>query len=453
MSPGDMQNIRVRFPPSPTGYCHVGTARMAILNYLYAKKHGGTIVFRSEDTDKERSKKEFEDDITEQLGWLGLSWDEFYRTTELVESHTIAMKKLVDEDKAYISEEESKKEAGKMVQVVRLRNVGKSITFTDVIRGDITFDTTELADFAIGRAIDDPLYHLAVVVDDATNGITHVIRGEDHISNTPRQILIQEALGYTRPVYAHYPLHLGADKSKLSKRTGDVAVRSYREKGYLSDALFNYIAILGWTPPSEREIMSREEMVAEFELEDLHKSGAVFDIEKLNWYNRQYLDKLSAEAFADYAFPRLKGAVAVRALEWNEGRAQKLLPVIRERISVASEVDELAEAGEYDYAFSEPSLDASKIPQKGDEKGITQKHLAHIHEIWSALGDESYNDPERLKESVWEYASAEGRGNVLWPLRYALSGREKSPDPFMIASILGKDNSLTRIEAARALLA
>src|SRR3989344_4705396 len=180
-----MSNIRVRIPPSPTGYCHVGTARTAIINYLFAKHNGGFIGFRSEDT-----------------------------------------------------EEESKKEAGKTVRVVRLKNPGSTITFTDMIRGDITFDTKELGDFVIARSVDDALYHFAVVVDDAQMGITHIIRGEDHISNTPRQILIQEALGYTRPAYAHYPLLLGADRSKLSKRTGDTSVKSYRDQGFLPEAFF-----------------------------------------------------------------------------------------------------------------------------------------------------------------------------------------------------------------------
>jgi glutamyl/glutaminyl-tRNA synthetase len=191
-----------------------------------------------------------------------------------------ALEKLIGEGKAYISEEESKKEPGTMVHPVRLKNPGTKITFIDLIRGEITFDTTELKDFVIARAIDDPLYHLAVVVDDADMGITHVIRGEDHISNTPRQILIQEALGFARPAYAHYPLHLSAERSKLSKRTGDVAVRSYREKGYLPEALLNYLSVLGWTPPSGKEILSLEQMVADFELTDVHKSGAIFDIEK-----------------------------------------------------------------------------------------------------------------------------------------------------------------------------
>lgn len=443
-----MQNIRVRFPPSPTGYCHVGTARMAILNFLYARKNGGTIVFRSEDTDKERSKIEFEEDITEQLKWLGLNWDEFYRTTELVETHKRAMQKLVDEDKAYISEEESKKEPGTMVRVVRLRNPGKVVTFNDVIRGDITFDTTELGDFPIGRAIDDPLYHLAVVVDDAAHAITHVIRGEDHISNTPRQILIQEALSYTRPVYAHYPLHLGADKSKLSKRTGDVAVKSYREKGFLSEALLNYIALLGWTPPSEREIMTLDEMLAEFDLKDLHKSGAVFDIEKLRWYNRQYLQKMNDDEFAAYTLPVLERALEGR-VPFDPDMARVVLPVIRERIDVAEDIRSMATEGEFDFFFADPVLDTALIPQKGESAETTRTHLAKVHEFLTALPSENYSDPEQVKAALWDYASEAGRGAVLWPARYSLSGRAKSPDPFAIAAMIGKEATLRRIDAAR----
>src|SRR3989344_2338687 len=370
-----MSNIRVRFPPSPTGYCHVGTARMAILNFLFARKHGGVIIFRSEDTDKERSKREYEEDIVEQLHWLGLSWDEFYRTTELVGTHTKALQKLIDEDKAYLSEEESKKEPGTMVRVVRMRNPGKVITFTDAIRGEITFDTTELKDFTVARAIDDPLYNFAVVVDDGEMGITHVVRGEDHISNTPRQILIQEALGYPRPEYAHYPLHLGADKSKLSKRTGDVAVKSYRERGFLPEALLNYIALLGWTPLSEREIMSLEEMIREFELSDVHKSGAVFDIEKLNWYNRQYLQVMPATDFALESNKVLKASFDTRSIPWDEARATGLAPLIRDRLAVWADLRALADEGEFDFFFMDPKLDATRIAQKGVSAEDNARHL------------------------------------------------------------------------------
>ena len=446
-----MSSVRVRFPPSPTGYCHVGTARMAILNYFFAKKNGGTIIFRSEDTDKARSKLEYEEDIKEQLKWLGLSWDEFYRTTELVETHTSALQKLVTEGKAYISKEESKKEPGVLIELVRLRNPGKSVTFTDLIRGDITFDTTELGDFAVARAIDDPLYHLAVVVDDAQQGVTHVIRGEDHISNTPRQILIQEALDYDRPHYAHYPLHLGADKSKLSKRSGDVAVRSYREKGFLPEALLNYIALLGWTPPSQKEILSLEEMIAAFAIEDLHKSGAVFDVEKLRWFNRQYLLKQPEEEFMKALFAIMKINFEERGVLWDDKKALHLMPLLRERISVYEDARLLIREGELDFFFMHPALEVAKIPERKSSSTEAKEHLAYISRIFAALPDADFKEAS-LKAALWDYATEKGRGAVLWPLRYTLSGRDKSPDPFAIAEILGRKTTLERVRGAQALL-
>ncbi len=431
----------------------MGTARMAILNYLFAKKNGGTIVFRSEDTDKERSKPEFEEDIKEQLSWLGLSWDQFERQSERASIHAESLKRLISEDKAYISEEPSKNDAAQLVRVVRLRNPGTVITFTDLIRGDITFDTTELKDFVIARSETDPLYHFAVVMDDHDMGITHVIRGEDHISNTPRQILIQEALGFSRPQYAHYPLHLGADKSKLSKRTGDVAVKSYRDKGFLSKALLNYIAILGWTPPSEREILGLEEMIAEFDIADLHKSGAVFDMEKLRWYNREYLKAMDDDAFSAAALPVLQAALELRAITWNGEMGQKLIPILRERVSVWEDIREQVAEGEYDYFFADPEPDAALIPQKGDDKATALKHLTRVCEELHKESSESFNDASRLKDIMWDYATEAGRGSVLWPLRFSLSGKSKSPDPFIISSLIGRDATLRRIESARSKLA
>jgi glutamyl-tRNA synthetase len=443
--------IRVRFPPSPTGYCHVGTARMALLNYLFAKKHGGTIVFRIEDTDRERSKKEYEEDIVESIKWLGLSWDEFHRQSERTTIYTEHLRSLIGADKAYISEEESKKEAGKRVKVVRLRNPGKTITFADALRGDITFDTTELGDFAIARAEDDPLYHFTVVVDDALMGITHVIRGEDHISNTPRQILIQEALGFARPAYAHYPLFLGSDRSKLSKRQGDVAVRDYRAKGYLPEALVNYIGVLGWTPPSGREIMSLDDMVAEFELDGLHKSGAVFDIEKLNWFNRQYLLALSEKRFTEEALAILREELAKRDLSGGEV-SSSLMSVVRERVSVWEDLRVSIQAGEYDYFFKDPAPDAKRIPDKKSLPEEARTHLEATRKTLSSLSDADFGNMETVKASVWEYATAQGRGKVLWPLRYALTGAERSPDPFMVAHVIGKEATLRRIDTAVHLL-
>ncbi len=446
-------SVRVRFPPSPTGYCHVGTARMAIVNYLFAKKHGGTIVFRSEDTDRERSKPEFEEDIKEQLTWIGLGWDEFARQSERAPIHAEALAKLIAEDKAYISEEPSKNDATVLVRVVRLRNPGKAITFTDLVRGDITFDTTELKDFVIARSPTDPLYHFAVVMDDHDMGITHVIRGDDHISNTPRQILIQEALGFARPEYAHYPLHLGADKSKLSKRTGDVAVKSYREKGFLPEALLNYIAILGWTPPSEREIIGLDEMIAEFNISDLHKSGAVFDMEKLLWYNREYLRAMGDNEFEAGALPVLRQALEERGITWQLEMGEKLIPILRERIAVWNDIREQVADGEYDFFFADPEPSLELIPQKGDSIEVAGAHLLAVHDLMKYAPTESFDDAERLKAVMWDYATEHGRGSVLWPLRFTLSGRAKSPDPFTIASLIGREATLRRIESVRSKLA
>ncbi len=445
-------SVRVRFPPSPTGFCHVGTARMAILNFLFARKHGGHIVFRSEDTDKERSRPEFESDIIDSFSWLGLSWDEFYRQSERTEKYRSALEQLVAEGRAYVSEEESKKLPGTTVRVIRLKNPGSRITFVDLIRGEITFDTAELGDFVIARAIDDPLYHLAVVVDDADMRITHVIRGEDHISNTPRQILIQEALNLPRPAYAHYPLHLSANRAKLSKRTGDVAVRAYREKGYLPQALFNYLAMLGWTPPSGREILTIEEMMAEFEITDIHKGGAIFDLEKLRWYNRQYLHLLSSEEFSSQMSEVLRHALEERGLSSDDTVAAKLVPIVRERVSVWDELRTLVANGEFDFFFADPRPDTALIPQKGVSREDTVRHLVAIEHMLDEMPATYFEEEERVKPPLWTYATAQGRAAVLWPLRYALTGLERSPDPFTVLSVIGKESALRRIRAAHALL-
>jgi glutamyl-tRNA synthetase len=444
--------VKVRFPPSPTGFCHVGTARMAILNFLFARKHGGKIIFRSEDTDRERSTREFEEDIVEQLQWLGLSWDEFYRTSELLDTHKAALQKLIASDKAYVSKEESKKQPGTLVEIVRLRNPGSTITFTDVIRGEITFDTTELGDFAIARAIDDPLYHLAVVVDDGEMGVTHVIRGDDHISNTPRQILIQEALGYPRPVYAHYPLHLSSDRAKLSKRTGDVAVKNYRDRGFLPQALLNYIALLGWTPPSGKEFLSLEEMIGEFELGDLHKSGAIFDVEKLRWFNRHYLLEMPEETYSDQALPHLEKALSEKGVPWSLEIARKIVPLMRERVSAWEDIATLAGEGEFDFFFADPQPLPADIPQKGTSAEVAARHLQALEDILNEVSEGDFTDPVLVKAAVWPYAEKEGRGAVLWPLRYVLSGKAKSPDPFIIASVIGKAATLSRMKNAVELL-
>ena len=241
-------SVVTRIAPSPTGEMHIGTVRTALFNYLFAKQRGGTYFVRIEDTDKERNKEEWVDAIWRDFEWCGIIPQARYRQSKHVDRHKELLRKLVASDKAYVSKEPKKDDPTQTVEVVRLRNPGVEITFTDLIRGDITFDTSELGDFVIARSIDDPLYHFAVVVDDGDAGVTHVLRAEDHISNTPRQILILEALGFPRPIYAHFPLILAPDRAKLSKRKHGASIDKYRAQGFLAPAILNYLALLGWNP-------------------------------------------------------------------------------------------------------------------------------------------------------------------------------------------------------------
>ena len=286
---GVAERITTRFPPSPTGSLHIGNVRTALFNYLYARQNNGSFIVRIEDTDKARSKKEYEDEMLENLEWLGLKRDgELLHQSERTEIYKKYLQKLINENKAYISTETE----GENREVVRFRNPNKSVKFDDLIRGVVEFDTTELGDFIVAKSVDEPLYHLAVVIDDCESGITHVIRGEDHISNTPRQILIQEAIDATRPFYAHLPLVLAQDRSKLSKRRhGESAsLNYYRHKGYSPEAIINYLALLGWNPGTEQEIFTLEELINVFDLSRVHKGGAIFDEKKLAWVNRKHFN-------------------------------------------------------------------------------------------------------------------------------------------------------------------
>jgi glutamyl-tRNA synthetase len=433
-------SVVTRIPPSPTGHLHIGTVRTALFNFLYARHHGGKFIFRSEDTDKARSQKMFEDEIIEGLAWLGLKHDgEIVRQSERVARYSELLKKIVAEDSAYISKEESKNEAGKIVEVVRLRNEGKTISFTDEVRGVITFDTTELGDFIIARSIDDALYHFAVVVDDMDAGVTHVIRGEDHISNTPRQILIQEALGAPRPAYAHLPLILASDRSKMSKRHGAVSLLEYRAEGFLPSAILNYLALLGWSAKDDREDYTLLELVEAFELSNVHKGGAVFDLVKFKSVNQRHMRKLSPETFVSM--------LENDALK-NHPRVNTIVRLLQERVQTLKEAKEML-SGELSCLFSTPHPDMSELTSKGDVD-TTKAHLNALIGHISAPGEDF--DPEAVKDALMPYADGAGRAQVLWPLRYALSGTTKSPDPFTLISILGKEESISRIKTALAIL-
>ena len=439
--------VITRIPPSPTGHLHIGTARTALFNYLFAKHHNGEMIFRSEDTDKERSKPEFEQEIIDGLKKLGINWDNetIYRQSERQEVYKKYIETGIESGAFYLSKEESKKEPGVEVEVVRLKNPNKKITFTDLIRGEITFDTTELEDIVVARSVDDALYHLTVVVDDAEMGVTHVLRGEDHISNTPRQILIQEALGFSRPEYAHLPLILASDRSKMSKRHGAVAVEEYLEEGFLPEAIINYLALLGWNPGTEQEIFSLKELVEKFSLEGVQKSGAVFDRQKFLWINKEHLNKITDAEYFDLAKNALSENTKSLS-DYSDERLHRLLPTLRERVEVPSQITEASKEGEYDYAFSSPKVELELLKWKSDPD--VKSALPRLEEVASRLEKASFDTVDAVKESIWDYAESEGKGEVLWPMRVALTGKERSPDPFTVAYVIGKENTLSRLQEA-----
>ena len=430
-------NVVTRFAPSPTGNLNIGGVRAGIFAYLFARNQGGRFILRIEDTDVERSKKEYEENIIESLQWLGLEYDDIYRQSEHTARYKELLHKLVEQNRAYVSKEEPK-EDGNRNEVIRFRNHNKVVSFDDLVHGSISTDTTELKDFVIAKSFTEPVFHFTNVVDDWDEGVTHVVRGDDHISNTPRQILIQEALGVPRMAYAHLPLILGDDKSKLSKRKGAKALMEYRELGFIPEGILNFDAFLGWHPVGDVEILSKSELVEQFSLERVQKSPGIFNEEKLLWFNHEHLKRLSDD---DYA-TRLK-AFSKQAFD------ARLVPLIKNRAQTLAEATELL--AEYDF-LDGASPEANLLLQHRKLNAeATKKHLEEVTDMLEKIRNEDFTQ-EQIKEAVSQYATAQGRGAVLWPLRVALSGKEKSPDPFTLAGLLGKEKTLARIEKARELL-
>ena len=436
------EKIIARFPPSPTGWFHIGNARTALFNYFFVKQNNGELKFRLEDTDKERSKDEYSNDIVEGLKWLNIDIDynHPYKQSEHGETYRKYVEKMIAEDKAYISKEEVKEE-GQRAEVVRLRNPGKKIVFEDMIRGNIEVDTTELGDFVIAKSIDEPIYHLAVVVDDFEMGVNHVIRGEDGIYNTPRQILIQEAIGAPRPIYAHMPFMLNTDRSKLSKRqSGElVSLKYYKEKGFLPEAMVNYLAFCGWNPGDETEIMSMDEIIKRFDIIKVQKAGAIFNVEKLLWYNKEYLKKLPIEKVEEEMKKRLSSV--------DDLLIKKLAPIVLERINVWSDIDTMITNNEIQYFFTDPEVDLNMVIwKKGGTIEEAKENLKIVVGLLENISDIDFN-LDNIKNILMKVAEEKGKGNVLWPLRVSLSGKEKSPDPFTLIFTLGKKESIKRIQS------
>jgi len=440
--------IITRFAPSPTGLFHVGSARVALFNYLYTKQNNGDFLLRIEDTDGVRSKPEWTEMIYNSMKWLGLDYTKSFIQSERTEVYKKYLAKLISENKAYLSKEEIKEE-GQRAEVIRFRNPNKKVSFNDLIRGKIEFDTTELGDFIIAKSLTEPIFHLTNVIDDFESGITHAIRGDDHISNTPRQILIFEAIGGQPPIYAHLPMILSETKEKLSKRKhGEiVSVAHYQKEGYLPEAFINFIAFLGWNPGTDQEIMSMKELIEKFDITKVQKSGAIFNKEKLLWFNKEYIKRLPADQLKKEISDKLS-----KKYTYSDELLDRIIPTITERINTFGELEKYVLEGEFDYFFITPSPAKEMLIWKKDtDFKIPKNNLQKISEIIEKISDNKFNE-ESLKTTLMPIAEGLGKGSVLWPLRVALSGKEKSPDPFSLLAILGRTESINRIQNALNLL-
>jgi len=490
------KNTRTRIAPSPTGFLHIGTARTALINYLVAKKNSGHFVLRIEDTDLERSDKKFEEDIMEGLRWLGLFWDEGvelggsfapYRQSERLQTYQKYIKELLEQGRAYhcfCSEEELENYRQKMLKnkkpaiysgkcstlgvkeaqerinngersIIRFRVPSKKIEFDDHIKGRVQFDTKLIGDISIAKDENTPLYNFAVAVDDYEMNINFVIRGEDHVSNTPKQMLIQEALGFPTPKYAHLPLVLGSDKKKMSKRDGAISLIEYKKDGYLPEALINFLVLLGWNPGDDREIFSLDELIKEFDLKKFQKSGAIFNIKKLDWFNAYYIKKKSIKDLTDICIPYILEAdliekrggsffVKTSKEKIEKKWLQKIIALEKERIKKLSEISYAISFFFIDkVVFSDPKILIWRKSNKEKALEVLGEVLLRLN----LLEKEDFSI-ENLKKSLMKLTEKYGNGDVFWPLRVALSGREASPGPLEIAEILGKEKTINRIKNA-----
>lgn len=469
------EKVRVRIAPSPTGNLHVGTARAALFNELFVRRHNGAFIVRIEDTDRQRSKKEYEENILDGLRWLGLTWDEGpdvgggygpYRQSERSETYKEHLQRLIDKKKAYYcycapsdkkvgerhqcthSTEERVPKEGELF-VIRLKVKPQEITFHDLIRGDITVHTDSFGgDFVIARSLEDPLYHLAVVIDDHEMHISHVIRGEDHLHNTVKHILIQQALGCKQPEYAHLPLLLDDQRRKLSKRSGETSLLAYKDVGYLPEAMLNYLALLGWNPKTDQEIFSHDELIKLFSLENVQKSGAIFSLTKLQSMNKHYIRSTSRaelyqrvrEYFASQ--PEAKDRYDLSdETYWTAAMATE-----QERVST---LQELIEALDFYRPDWQPEYPTDMLVWEKSTLGATRELLQQTIEHLEVMPEGSFTQ-DNLQADLLEWVDSNnlGRADTLWPMRVALSGREHSPSPFEIAAVLGKGKTLERLQAA-----
>ena len=485
---------RVRIAPSPTGPLHIGTARTALYNFLHAHHVEGTFILRLEDTDRVRSTVEFEKDILDGLHWLGLDWDEGpevagepargphapYRQMERLPLYAAASQRLLADDMAYpcyctpeeLEADRTAQEAAKQPPryvgrcanltvderrareadgrrgALRFRVGEGTVVFDDLIRGRVEIDVANLGgDFVIVRADGTPLYHFTVVVDDAAMEVTDVIRGEDHLSNTPKHILLFRALGYDVPRFAHLPLILNPDRTKMSKRKSQTAIDDYRAEGFIREGMVNYLALLGWATGTEDEILSIDEIVEQFDIHEVHKAGAVFDRGRLEWLNGQWIRRLDPDDLVERLRPFIQAELDAGRIDWlpSDEEVRALLPVVQERLPRLGVIGELVGFLWVDNLEVEPSL---LVPKRWDA-ATTAEGLAAARRVIADVGRVSFEADElepRLRELV------EGRGwkagDLFMAIRVAVTGRTATPPLFDTMVALGYDRTLERLDRA-----
>ncbi|MFH1456919.1 MAG: glutamate--tRNA ligase [Patescibacteria group bacterium] len=475
------KTIKTRFAPSPTGDLHIGGLRTALFAYLFAKKNNGEFVLRIEDTDQSRFKQGSIDTIIDGLRWAGLRWDNekiIYQTSR-IDIYQKYAKQLVAEGKAYycfcpqeiLAEmrqiQEQNKQAPKYDRrclnlsqveveeklakntphVIRMKIPEKfdnnnSIKFTDLIRGEVEFNLKEIDDQVLLKSDGFPTYHLANIIDDHEMGISHVIRAEEWLPSTPKHIILYNYFNWDLPEFAHIPMVLAPDKSKLSKRHGATGVLEFKKLGYLPEAIINYLALLGWNPGTDEEIFTLEKLEQEFTLDKIHKAGAVFDIQKLEYINGLYIRKLNLENFTERCIPYLIEANLIDSESYDEKYIQSVVALEQERIKKLSEIAKVTQ-----YFFNEIEYDKELLKWKKSDLPTAKARLEFIHEELNKIPEKNWtrNSLENLLIDLIKIQNL-GTGDTLWPMRVALTGQQNSPGPFEVAEVLGKEKSLNRIK-------
>lgn len=421
-------NIRTRFAPSPTGHVHIGNMRAAIFNWLYARHTGGQFLLRVEDTDRERSTPEAIQVLLEAMKWLNLDVDEepLYQSTRM-EAHLAAAEQLLADGHAY------KEDKGGLGQgeCIIFKMPDEDMVFDDEIKGRLTKKAADTQDFVIVRSNGTPVFHLANVLDDIEQGVTHVIRGDDHIENTYRHIALYKALGAPVPKFAHLPMIINAQGKPYSKRDGDAFIGDFREKGFLGETLFNYLALLGWSPGDDREVMSRQEMIDAFELTSCKSSPAQVDSRKLQWMNGEYIRSMSSDAFAQVARAELPRAGQ---------EADAVFALLQSRVKLPSEIGPAA-----DFFFNDEYVyDEKAVKKKLLKQGVFQT----LREVTDLFGSLELFDEASVNQVLHDYVERSGRGfgAVMPPVRIAVSGQQSGPDLAPVLAILGKEKVLERIQ-------